>query len=57
MDRYTWINSGFFVLEPEIFEYIEDEHTIWEKDPLEKLVQNEQLSAFKHFGFGNQWTI
>jgi glucose-1-phosphate cytidylyltransferase len=46
-----WINGGFFVLEPEIFNYISDESSIWEKEPLEKLATENQLSVFKHNGF------
>jgi glucose-1-phosphate cytidylyltransferase len=46
-----WINGGFFVLEPEVFDYIQDENTIWEREPLEKLVKENQLSAFKHYDF------
>jgi glucose-1-phosphate cytidylyltransferase len=47
----VWINGGFFVLEPEVFKYIKNDQTIWERDPLEKLSEKEQLSAFKHKGF------
>lgn len=47
----AWINGGFFVLEPEIFDYIEGDATIWERDPLECLAGDEQLMAFKHDGF------
>lgn len=47
----NWVNGGFFVLEPEIFEYIKEESTIWEKEPLEKLAEEGQLSAFKHLDF------
>lgn len=46
-----WINGGFFVLEPEIFDYIEGDHTIWEKEPLEKLAREGKLMAYKHYGF------
>lgn len=46
-----WINGGFFVLEPKVIDYIEDEFTIWEKEPLEKLAKEGQLSAFRHTGF------
>jgi len=45
------INGGFFVLEPTIFEYIENDSTIFEKEPIERLVKNRQLSAFIHNGF------
>jgi glucose-1-phosphate cytidylyltransferase len=47
----AWINGGFFVLEPEIFNYITGDDTIWEKDPLEKLAKDNQLVAYKHYGF------
>lgn len=46
-----WINGGYFVLEHDVFDYINDDTTIWEKDSLEKLAQNNQLLAFKHNGF------
>jgi len=46
-----WINGGFFVLEPEVFNYISNDKTIWERDPLEKLSKENQLSAYKHEGF------
>jgi glucose-1-phosphate cytidylyltransferase len=45
------INGGFFVLEPEIFGYITDDETIFEREPLETLVQNSQLNAYIHNGF------
>jgi len=47
-----WVNAGFFVLEPEIFDYIpEGEDTFWEREPLEKLAKDGQLVAYKHHGF------
>jgi glucose-1-phosphate cytidylyltransferase len=46
-----WINGGYFVLEPSVFKYIKDESTIWEREPLEELAKNKQLSAYKHTGF------
>ena len=46
----VWVNGGFFVLEPQIFEYLENDSTIWEKEPMEGLVKNNQLSAYKHHG-------
>lgn len=42
---------GYFVLEPEIFDLIEDDSTVWELDPLERLARDNELSAFKHNGF------
>jgi glucose-1-phosphate cytidylyltransferase len=48
----AWINGGFFVLEPGIFDYItEGDATIWERNPLEKLAKDDQLMAYKHSGF------
>ena len=47
----TWINGGFFVLEPQIFDYIEGDETVWELQPMERLAQEKQLSAFRHSGF------
>ena len=48
----NWINGGFFVLEPEIFSYINNYDNIsWEREPLEKLAKDNQLSAFKHYDF------
>jgi len=47
----NWINGGFFVLEPSIFDYIDNDTTIWEKDPLEKLVKENQVNVYKHDGF------
>jgi len=46
-----WINGGFFVLEPEIFNYIGSDQTIWEKEPLESLANRGQLMAYFHDGF------
>lgn len=46
-----WINGGFFVLEPKIFDYITDDQTIWERTPLEKLSQSGNLMAYQHHGF------
>lgn len=48
----SWINGGFFVLDPKIFDFIEDDtHTFWEKEPLQNLALKGQLAAFKHYGF------
>jgi glucose-1-phosphate cytidylyltransferase len=47
----AWINGGFFVLEPEVFEYIEGDQTSFEGNPLQKLSRDGQLSAYKHDGF------
>jgi glucose-1-phosphate cytidylyltransferase len=50
-DGTAWINGGFFVLEPQVFDYIEGDSTVFERDPLEKLANDGQLSAFKHTSF------
>ncbi|MBE9004992.1 glucose-1-phosphate cytidylyltransferase [Fortiea sp. LEGE XX443] len=47
----AWVNGGYFVLEPEVINLIADDTSIWEKEPLEKLADMEQLSAFRHNGF------
>jgi glucose-1-phosphate cytidylyltransferase len=46
-----WINGGFFILEPEVLEFIKDDETIWERGPLEILAQKKQLVAYKHDGY------
>jgi glucose-1-phosphate cytidylyltransferase len=48
---YGWINGGFFVFEPDVFDYIEGDSTVLEKRPLEILSQEGQLGSFKHPGF------
>lgn len=45
------INGGFFVLSPKVIDYIKDDTTIWEKEPLENLSKDKQLMAFKHRGY------
>ena len=47
----AWINGGFFLLEPDIMDYIEGDLTIWEQEPLMMLSKKNQLSAYKHTGF------
>jgi glucose-1-phosphate cytidylyltransferase len=47
----AWINGGFFVLEPQIFDYIEGDQTVWELEPMARLAREQQLSAFRHSGF------
>jgi glucose-1-phosphate cytidylyltransferase len=46
-----WINAGFFVLSPAVADYIAGDDTVWERDPLERLAREGQLSAYKHGGF------
>ncbi|MFM9994119.1 MAG: glucose-1-phosphate cytidylyltransferase [Burkholderiaceae bacterium] len=45
------INGGFFVLSPQVLNYITDDTTVWERDPLERLAQEGNLAAFQHHGF------
>ncbi|MBK7205276.1 glucose-1-phosphate cytidylyltransferase [Thermomonas sp.] len=47
----SWINGGYFVLEPDALDYIEDDDTSWERAPLERLARDGQLSAYPHRGF------
>ena len=47
----SWINGGFFVLEPEIFNYLKNDSTVWEKEPLEKMAKQNKVAAYKHSGF------
>jgi glucose-1-phosphate cytidylyltransferase len=47
----SWVNGGFFVLEPSALDYIEGDTTVWEREPLERLARAGQLSAFRHRGF------
>ena len=46
-----WVNGGFFVLNPQVFDYIKSDSTVWEKEPMEKLTKDGHLSAYKHRGF------
>ena len=46
-----WISGGFFVCEPEVFNFIDGDQTVWENEPLESLVSDNQLAVFKHEGF------
>ena len=46
-----WINGAFFVLEPGIFDYIEGDSTVWEREPLERLAEDGELMAYKHTSF------
>jgi glucose-1-phosphate cytidylyltransferase len=47
----AWVNGGFFVLEPAVIDYIVDDRTVWEHEPLERLAREGQLSAYRHEGF------
>jgi glucose-1-phosphate cytidylyltransferase len=47
----SWINGGFFVLQPDVIDIIEGDQSVWEEEALKSLAKNNQLSAFKHNGF------
>lgn len=47
----TWVNGGFFVLSPKVIDYIENDQTPWEREPLERLAEDGQLAAYRHSGF------
>ena len=46
-----WINGGFFVLSPQVINLIDGDHTVWERQPLEKLANENQLTVYLHNGF------
>jgi glucose-1-phosphate cytidylyltransferase len=52
-DEGKWINAGFFVLQPEVFNYLQGDiqQMMWEDDPLEQLTANRELVAYRHMGF------
>jgi glucose-1-phosphate cytidylyltransferase len=47
----SWINGGFFVLEPSVIDHIAGDATFWEREPMEALASSRQLAAYHHFGF------
>jgi len=47
----AWVNAGFFVFQPAVFDYLEGDQTVLEKKPLETLASKGELAAFKHTGF------
>ncbi|MEB3250626.1 MAG: glucose-1-phosphate cytidylyltransferase [Cyanobacteriota bacterium] len=47
----AWVNGGFFILEPQVIDFIDGDSTVWEQEPLRKLATLGQLSAYKHPGF------
>ena len=51
VDDEGWINGGFFVLSPKVIDYIEGDAVMWEYAPMRKLVQEGQVSAYRHNGF------
>jgi glucose-1-phosphate cytidylyltransferase len=46
-----WVNGGFFVLDPRVLDYIPDDSTIWEREPMEQLARDGQLAAYRHTGY------
>src|SRR5258708_4305690 len=46
-----WISGGFFVLSPQVIDYISGDATMWEREPLERLARERKLAAFRHAGF------
>lgn len=46
-----WINGGFYVMNPGIFDYIEGDDTVWEQEPMKRLVSERKVNAYKHYGF------
>ncbi len=47
----AWVNGGYFVCEPGVIDFIDDDATVWEQDPLQELAHRGQLNAWKHQGF------
>lgn len=47
----VWINGGFFVLSPRVFDYIDGDATVFEREPLERLARDRELMAYRHQGF------
>jgi glucose-1-phosphate cytidylyltransferase len=46
-----WINGGYFVLNRKVLDYVKDDETIWEREPIERLAVDEELVGFRHYGF------
>jgi glucose-1-phosphate cytidylyltransferase len=47
----SWINGGYFICEPQVFEYIDGDQTLWEREPMERIAEEGQMVAFEHKGF------
>lgn len=47
----AWVNGGFFVLNPKVIDYIDDDSTVWEREPMERLAREGQMNAWLHRGF------
>lgn len=50
-NQNSWVNGGFFILRPAVFDYLPKDDVMWEREPLEKLAGDNQLMAYKHHGF------
>ena len=46
-----WISGGYFVLSPKVIDYIDNDETIWEREPMERLAKDGQLMGYRHYGF------
>ena len=53
----SWINDGFFVINPKFFDFLKDDKTVLEAAPLERVTQIKEIKAMRHEGFGNAWII
>ena len=51
IDSSSWINGGFFVLSPKVIDYIIDDNTVWEHEPMQRLVKDKNMSVYFHKGF------
>ncbi|MCI0550785.1 MAG: glucose-1-phosphate cytidylyltransferase [Anaerolineae bacterium] len=49
--KSAWINGGFFVLEPAIFDYIDEDASVWEQEPMQRLSADGMLAAYRHTGY------
>ncbi len=47
----AWVNGGYFVMEPGVMDYIKDDSTVWEEEPMMRLAQDRMLSAYRHYGY------
>jgi glucose-1-phosphate cytidylyltransferase len=47
----SWVNGGFFVLEPETLDVIDGDETVWEREPLERIAASGRLAAYRHHGY------
>ena len=50
-EDHNWINGGFFILNKKVIDYIYDDQTSWEAEPLTNIAKDNQLVAYKHYGF------